>query len=216
MLKEGAVTSVAVVLLTLLFGFALDGEPSTVVRYAAFAVGVVWLVIGVLQIRVVRAVGQAKIERLFNRDMNRSGAVGDVIDVPSRRALPEPERVRIVPLVSHSLERGVMDTEGRGGEVVRVVQVARPVKEIDGVPECDLSFFVSRLTMRGHSRSAWAGLTMPSGRRVDSSYHAAMIACVEKVGGVNGRAKGSAGVLVLSPFEIAERLGVLVEVAQPA
>lgn len=139
-----------------------------------------------------------------------------------RAEIVEPDRVRLIPVVSHAgavLASEPASIVDDGREVARVVSVAKPERLIDGVNEKDLLSFVQGIELRGWARSGWAGRMMPSGRRVDSTYHSQLVACVEKCGGIVERKKGSAGRLALTPGEIVERLGLpadAVQVAEPA
>lgn len=86
--------------------------------------------------------------------------------------------------------------------------VAPPsLKSRYGVDEDDLAWFVRGLDTKGsHARRKWEGRVAPSGRVVDSEYHALLIAPLVSLGAITGRAERRAGSLVMEAQEILVRL----------
>ncbi len=222
-LKESATFAICIGLVVLGACFIFGIDPETAVRLILFFMLVPFVVAAILQYKVVVAVAQAKVEQLFNRDLNpstslrvnRSGAIGDVaaghVLGRAEREIhhPKPHNVRLVTVHLQSSNHFAVETKLDDDETMRLIPAATPPRLLNGmVDERDLDTFVAGLVIKSHARSDWKGLKMPSGRIVDSDYHAAMVDCLERVGAVIGRKKGAAGVLTMKPPEIAQRLGL--------
>ncbi len=214
-LKESAIFAICIGLVVLGVCFIFGIDPETASRLILFFMLVPFGVAAILQYNVVVAIAQAKVEQLFNRDLNRSGAIGDVaaghVIGRAEREIhhPKPHNVRLVTVHLQSSHPFAVETKLDDDETMRLIPAASPPRLLNGiVDERDLDTFVAGLVVKSHARSDWKGLKMPSGRIVDSDYHTAMVDCLERVGAVIGRRKGAAGVLTMKPPEIAQRLGL--------
>jgi len=77
------------------------------------------------------------------------------------------------------------------------LNIHRPARFIEGVPECDLTHFLERAVIAGHSKRVWLGQTLPSGKVVTTFQdYDQMIAPLLKAGLIVGRGERSAGKLV--------------------
>lgn len=75
------------------------------------------------------------------------------------------------------------DLDGIGPEEIRIVPYRGPGKLIDGVIPEDLRHFVETITQtQDWTQRAWRGVKMPSGRRCDNDYWAAMTGILRKTG----------------------------------
>ncbi len=75
------------------------------------------------------------------------------------------------------------DLDAIGPEEIRLVPYRGPGKLIDGVIPDDLRYFVETVTQTGDwTQRAWRGVKMPSGRRCDNDYWAAMTGILRKTG----------------------------------
>jgi len=73
--------------------------------------------------------------------------------------------------------------DGIGPEEIRIVPYKGPGKLIDGVIPEDLRYFVESITQtQDWTQRAWRGVKMPSGRRCDNDYWAAMTGILRKTG----------------------------------
>ncbi len=227
MIKESAIcaASISIGVLLLCLGLGVDFAQSW--YYVILAAAVPFFAATWLQLKVMGAISHGKAITWLGGAPMRSGAPVVIEPRPPRRsqplqqpviidALSEPDRVRLVPVIAQpNSMKMASETEIALGDIMRLVPVAQSPRLIDGVAECDLVEFVSRIKIRGHSRSSWYGVRMPSGRKVNSRYHSMLVACVKKVGGFAGHRKGSDGELALEPGEIAQRLGLTLEPAPP-
>ena len=75
------------------------------------------------------------------------------------------------------------DLDGIGPEEIRIVPYKGPGKLIDGVIPEDLRHFVETVMQtQDWTQRAWRGVKMPSGRRCDNEYWAAMTGILRKTG----------------------------------
>lgn len=101
-----------------------------------------------------------------------------------------------------------LDGDGMAGqpERVRLVPVNRRVM-VNGVDSEDLALFARAAVGTGDwTQATWRGRRMPSGRRCDNGYHAALVAALVKVGIVQDYGPRSAGHLAVSDVDDALRL----------
>ena len=108
------------------------------------------------------------LERLTQWDINRDGAIAG--EQPAKAQ----EVIRFVKV--------------RGSGVV--------VSDPDGPAIEDVAEFVKLHEVRGAGKENWRHVVMPSGRRCDDDYHAAMISSLESAGLWTGRKPRVAGKLV--------------------
>jgi hypothetical protein len=93
-----------------------------------------------------------------------------------------------------------------GPERIRLVPL-RSTRLIDGVDGEDLRFFVrGAIGAEDWTQARWRGAKLPSGRKCDNSYHAALVACLTKSGIVQGYARGVSGYLAVPDVDRALRL----------
>lgn len=130
--------------------------------------------------RITYARAQAEIESLTGRDLNKSGAVGDVV-------MPEPqvqEVVRVIPF-----------------------RTAAQLKQIEGLPADDVREFINGLASRGLVRSGWIGYKFQSGRECTREFYDATMNLLTRIGAVEGRGRGSDGRMTRDAVEIIAELG---------
>ena len=102
-----------------------------------------------------------------------------------------------------------LDQDGEVGqpERVRLVPVNRRVM-VNGVDSEDLSFFTrAAVETCDWTQATWRGRRLPSGKRCDNGYHAALVGCLTKVGIVRDYGRGTSGHLAVS--DVAEALRLL-------
>ena len=102
-----------------------------------------------------------------------------------------------------------LDGDGMAGEPerVRLVPVNRRVM-VNGVDSEDLSFFTrAAVETCDWTQATWRGRRLPSGKRCDNGYHAALVGCLTKVGIVRDYGRGTSGHLAVS--DVAEALRLL-------
>ena len=98
-------------------------------------------------------------------------------------------------------------------EDVRLIPIhgaQKSARLIDGVPEADLIFFCERVPLIGHSKRAWFGQALPSGRTVNTfEIYDQLVAPLIKAGLIEGRGERSAGRLTTADSgEIKRVLGL--------
>ena len=91
------------------------------------------------------------------------------------------------------------------------LNIHRPTRFVEGVPECDLLHFIERVVIAGHSKRVWLGQTLPSGKVVATFQdYDQMISPLLKAGLIVGRGERSAGKLVTDDAgELKRALGLL-------
>jgi len=102
-----------------------------------------------------------------------------------------------------------LDGDGMAGEPerVRLVPVNRRVM-VNGVDSEDLGFFArAAVETCDWTQATWRGRRLPSGKRCDNGYHAALVGCLTKVGIVRDYGRGTSGHLAVS--DVAEALRLL-------
>jgi len=103
-----------------------------------------------------------------------------------------------------------LDLDGNGSigdEQIRLVPVNRRVM-VNGVDSEDLALFARAAVGSGDwTQAAWRGRRLPSGKRCDNGYHAALVGCLTKVGIVRDYGRGTSGHLAVS--DVAEALRLL-------
>jgi len=102
------------------------------------------------------------------------------------------------------------DLDGIGPEEIRIVPYRGPGKLIDGVIPDDLRYFVETVTQtHDWTQRAWRGVKMPSGRRCDNEYWAAMTGILRKTGVIVDAGPRSTGRLTTSDAgEVLAMLGL--------
>lgn len=105
-----------------------------------------------------------------------------------------------------------VNSQGQAVESVRLVPLASatPVRMIDGIAEQDLLHFIERALVIGHSKRAWLGAQLPSGRMVSTfEDYDQLVAPLVKCKVIDGRGERSAGHFTTdNAQEIAARLGL--------
>jgi hypothetical protein len=131
-------------------------------------------------VAIAKARINAELEKLTGRDLDKSGAVGDVV-------MPKPEIK----------------------EVVRVIPVrsAAQLKTIEGLPANDVYEFVEQLAVIGLTRAAWLGRRFASGSECNRDFYNAAMEILTRIGAIEGRGRGSDGRLTMTTDEILDALG---------
>lgn len=144
-------------------------------------------------VRGISAIVQARAELVTQRDLNQSGAIGDVIAL-------EPEVKEVVRLVPTNQRQ-------------RVIQSPSGVE----IPIEDFVEFVRQLETRGIQRSKWISESkskpfsykFQSGREMTRELYDACCEVLEKRARVlHARGQGTSGTLTATPTEILNRLGL--------
>ena len=132
-------------------------------------------------VAIAKARINAELEKLTGRDLDKSGAVGDVV-MPKSQV---KEVVRVVPL-----------------------RTAAQIKQIEGLNAQDLYEFVEQLSVRGLTLSAFVGAyTFESGRECTREFYNAAMEILTRIGAIEGRGRGSDGRLTMTTDEILDALG---------
>ena len=160
---------------------------------------------GLIQLAYVKRVADARVDRERARGaVWRAGPVLDAgpgPDEPTEKPARPTTHVRLVPVggpAAHTFASQPADRPVVADERILV----------DGVDQDDLFQFIADLTLRGHSRSRWLNVKLPSGRVVTKEYYAALIAPLVKINAIVGRGERASGSLVMTPPEIRKRLGL--------
>lgn len=102
-----------------------------------------------------------------------------------------------------------VNSAGQAVENIRLVglNVNRPTRIVDGVDERDLVYFVERIFVRGHSKRAWLGEQLPSGKVVSTfADYNSLISPLIKAGLIVDRGERSAGKLITDNAGVMKRV----------
>ena len=216
MLKETSICSTVVAIGVVLLGVGFGWELTALGSIALVVAAGPFIIATLLQIRVLRAIAEAKADAWRHGVPNASEAAANMVIEqprtgggarPEVSAAPEPERVRLLPVRTSAnavvLASGFVSHDG---QMVRTVPVAVP-RLIDGCEEHDLIAFIDGLSFRGHAKRGWMRVRLPSGRICDEPYYNLLVAPLVKIGAVVDRGPRKAGKLVMEPDEMKIRLG---------
>jgi len=208
MLAQSLSLSILLAAPAALFVVSLGGDASTAARVAGLAAALALLAGGLIHARLTYDLARARVARAWAFQDVRPLVV-DALPEP-RPVEPEPKPVQ--PVKDIRLVMVHTNKYGSGAYPPPRLVPTTPEVRLDGVPECDLKFFIEGLIERGgsngHTRRKWLGCRMPSGRRVDADYHDLLVSPLVKCAAITGRAPRVAGTVTMPPQDIKRALGL--------